>query len=241
MLHELSIRNFAIIDDLYLSFGQGFNILTGETGAGKSIIIDALGLLLGDRAAAEWVRAGAEIAEIEATFHLAGTAEVSVEVQQMLEELGLDDPDSAGWLTLSREVRLNGRNVCRINGRVVNLQTLSEVAGLSDRRARAGRTPQSAAPQNPHSSARPLCGPIASAQRSGRASGPFAQRARRIAAPTPGCAHARAAHRFAQLSGRRDRQRKAAPRGGCRTGERPPSSRQCRSTAPNWRNQPKPS
>jgi DNA repair protein RecN (Recombination protein N) len=127
MLHELRIRNFAIIDDLHLHFGPGLNILTGETGAGKSIIIDALGLLLGDRAAVEWVRAGSEVAEIEATFHLPPAGDLAAELQPMLEEQGLDDPDNAEWLTLSREVRLNGRNVCRINGRAVNLQTLGEV------------------------------------------------------------------------------------------------------------------
>lgn len=141
MLHELSIRNFAIIDDLQLTFGPGLNILTGETGAGKSIIIDALSLLLGDRATAEWVRAGADVAEIEATFHLAqpnGSAtasateqanEVIAEVQRLLEAQGLDEPDSPQWLVLSREVRLNGRNICRVNGRVVSLQILSEIAG----------------------------------------------------------------------------------------------------------------
>ena len=70
MLAELHIRNFAIIDDLQLGFGAGLNILTGETGAGKSIIIDAVGLLLGDRASAEWVRAGTEGASVEATFEV---------------------------------------------------------------------------------------------------------------------------------------------------------------------------
>lgn len=128
MLQELSIRNFAIIDDLHLNFGSGLNILTGETGAGKSIIIDAVGLLLGDRAAAEWVRAGAELAEIEAVFFLPSTNEAGAEVRRMLEEQGLDDPDAPDWLTLSREVRLNGRNVCRVNGRTVNLQILSDLA-----------------------------------------------------------------------------------------------------------------
>lgn len=128
MLQELSIRNFAIIDDLHLNFGSGLNILTGETGAGKSIIIDAVGLLLGDRAAAEWVRAGAELAEIEAVFFLPPANEVSAEVRRMLEEQGLDEPDAPDWLTLSREVRLNGRNVCRTNGRTVNLQILSDLA-----------------------------------------------------------------------------------------------------------------
>jgi DNA repair protein RecN (Recombination protein N) len=130
MLHELSIHNFAIIDDLHLTFGQGLNILTGETGAGKSIIIDALGLLLGDRATAEWVRAGTELAQIEAIFDLPANSEVAAEVNHILAEQELDDPDSPGWITLYREVRLNGRNVCRINGRSVSLQILSDVAAL---------------------------------------------------------------------------------------------------------------
>ncbi len=128
MLHELSIRNFAIIDDLHLTFGQGLNILTGETGAGKSIIIDALGLLLGDRAAAEWVRAGTELAEIEAVFYLPPDSEINTEIRHLLDEQGLDEPDAPDWLTLSREVRLNGRNVCRVNGRTVSLQILSDLA-----------------------------------------------------------------------------------------------------------------
>jgi DNA repair protein RecN (Recombination protein N) len=127
MIHELHIRNFAIIDDLRLTFGPGLNILTGETGAGKSIIIDAVGLLLGDRASAELVRAKTERAEIEATIFLSPFLETSAAVQQFLSEQGLDDPDSSDWLLLSREVRRNGRNICRINGRAVSLQILSEL------------------------------------------------------------------------------------------------------------------
>lgn len=130
MLHELSIRNFAIIDDLHLTFGNGLNILTGETGAGKSIIIDALGLLLGDRGATEWVRAGTELAQIEAIFYLPKASELALEVNRVLADQELDDPDSPEWLTLSREVRLSGRNVCRINGRTVSLQILSDVAAM---------------------------------------------------------------------------------------------------------------
>lgn len=130
MLHELSIQNFAIIDDLHLTFGEGLNILTGETGAGKSIIIDALGLLLGDRGAAEWVRAGTELALIEAIFQVPAASEVASEVNAILVDQALDDPDSPEWLTLNREVRRNGRNVCRINGRSVSLQILSDVAAL---------------------------------------------------------------------------------------------------------------
>lgn len=130
MLHELTIHNFAIIDDLHLTFGEGLNILTGETGAGKSIIIDALGLLLGDRGAAEWVRAGTEVAQIEATFHLPADSDIAGEVNRILTEQELDDPDSPEWIVLNREVRRNGRNICRINGRTVSLQILSDVATL---------------------------------------------------------------------------------------------------------------
>ncbi|MFZ1771315.1 MAG: DNA repair protein RecN [Caldilinea sp.] len=130
MLTELRIQNFAIIDELRLEFGPGLNILTGETGAGKSIIIDAVGLLLGDRAATEWVRTGADLASIEATFTLPADAERAAAVQTLLEAEGLEDTDSPQWVMLSREVRLNGRNVCRINGRSVSLQLLSDIAGL---------------------------------------------------------------------------------------------------------------
>ena len=145
MLHELHIRDFAIIDDLHLTFGPGLNVLTGETGAGKSIIIDALGLLLGDRATAEWVRAGRDVAEVEATFRLstiapdAATSKTTVnspandgfdQLRVQVAEQGLDDPENPNWLLLSREVRLSGRNTCRVNGRAVSLQILSEIASL---------------------------------------------------------------------------------------------------------------
>lgn len=143
MLHVLHIRNFAIIDELELHFAPGLNILTGETGAGKSIIIDAVGLLLGDRAATEWVRAGSEVATIEATFllppaqdtpaadvHDADEAHPApLDVRSLLEQEGLDDPDQPEYVTLAREVRLNGRNLCRINGRSVPLQLLADIAG----------------------------------------------------------------------------------------------------------------
>ncbi|MBK8048500.1 MAG: DNA repair protein RecN [Anaerolineales bacterium] len=128
MLTELRIRNFAIIDQLDLTFGPGLNILTGETGAGKSIIIDAVSLLLGDRAAAEWVRSGTEIAEIEAAFVVPEDPELADEIRRMVEEQGVDDPDNPGWVVLAREVRLNGRNICRVNGRSVSLQVMSDIA-----------------------------------------------------------------------------------------------------------------
>ncbi|MBX3054330.1 MAG: AAA family ATPase, partial [Caldilineaceae bacterium] len=132
-LLELHIRNFAIIDELRLPFHAGLNVLTGETGAGKSIIIDALGLLLGDRATAEMIRAGTDRAEIDAIFSLSpqrGQADEHLaEIRSLLETEGLDDPDAPNTLILGREVRLGGRNIARVNGRAVSLQILSDVAG----------------------------------------------------------------------------------------------------------------
>ncbi len=144
-LTELQIRDFAIIDRLQLRFHTGLNILTGETGAGKSIIIDAIGLLLGDRATAEMVRAGADRAEVEAFFQLEAGMPASEpespqsdpdgppaadDLRSLLEAEGLDDPDAPERLILSREVRRSGRNFCRINGRTVSRQLLSEMAAL---------------------------------------------------------------------------------------------------------------
>ena len=144
-LTELQIRDFAIIDRLHLRFHSGLNILTGETGAGKSIIIDAIGLLLGDRATAEMVRAGADRAEVEAVFQLEAGMPASEPdrpqsapddspqaggIHGLLEAEGLDDPDAPESLVLSREVRRSGRNFCRVNGRTVSRKLLSELAAL---------------------------------------------------------------------------------------------------------------
>lgn len=128
MLSELAIRHFAIIDDLHVTFGSGLNILTGETGAGKSIIIDAIGLLLGDRASTEWIRAGSDLATIEAVFDLSGLGDSVTPIRDLVSANGLEDFDAEDWLLLSREVRENGRNICRVNGRATSLQLLSELA-----------------------------------------------------------------------------------------------------------------
>ncbi len=135
-LLELHIRNFAIIDELQINFHGGLNVITGETGAGKSIIIDALGLLLGDRATEEMIRAETDRAEIEAIFRIgaagsdeSAAADLAAAILPLLEAEGLDDPDSPDTLILNREVRRSGRNIARINGRSVTLQLLSEVAG----------------------------------------------------------------------------------------------------------------
>jgi len=130
LLAELRIRDFAIIDELQLAFGPGFTTLTGETGAGKSIIVDAVELVLGERADSAVVRAGTEFAIVEAAFRLEHDRRAALD--SLLEREGLegDEPD---LLLLGREVRLNGRNVCRVNGRSVTLTLLREVAeGLVD-------------------------------------------------------------------------------------------------------------
>lgn len=123
MLTELHIRDFAIIDELDLFFAQGFTVLTGETGAGKSIIIDAVELLLGGRADVTQVRADRETAWVEGGFLIPDGVRDVVHDLLSREDL-LDDPE---YLTLGREVRKEGRNVCRVNGRTVNLSLLREL------------------------------------------------------------------------------------------------------------------
>ncbi|WP_307190235.1 AAA family ATPase [Geomicrobium sp. JCM 19039] len=115
MLEELSIRNFAIIDRLTLSFSSGLTVLTGETGAGKSIIIDALGLLAGGRSSVDFVRHGTKKAEIEGLFRIHSEHEVV----NVLEEAGIDIEDD--MIILKREINEKGKSVCRINGELVTL------------------------------------------------------------------------------------------------------------------------
>ena len=123
MLTELHIEDFAIIDNLDLQFGPGLVIFTGETGAGKSIIIDAVETILGGRADSTFVRSGSERAIIEAVFHIPQAA--SSEILAILErEDLLDDP---AYLSMGREIRVSGRNVARINGRSVNASLLREI------------------------------------------------------------------------------------------------------------------
>ncbi|MCU0484696.1 MAG: DNA repair protein RecN [Anaerolineales bacterium] len=120
MIHELRIQNFAIIDQLELEFANSLIVFTGETGAGKSIIIDAVETLLGARADATQVRAGSERAIVEATFKI--PPHIQPAVQALLEAEGLlDDPEI---IVLGREIRLNGRSTARINGRSVSLGLL---------------------------------------------------------------------------------------------------------------------
>jgi DNA repair protein RecN (Recombination protein N) len=123
MLEELRISNFAIIDELNLRFEPGLVILTGETGAGKSILVDALEALIGGKADTTYIRSGADKAIIEGDFLIPGNLRpVILEILQR-EEL---DEDSQ-HISLCREIRLNGRHIARVNGRVVNLALLREI------------------------------------------------------------------------------------------------------------------
>lgn len=123
MLQEISIKNFAIIEEVQVSFENGMTILTGETGAGKSIIIDAMNLLLGSRASSDFVRHGTDKAEIEGLFFYDDGKE-DKELAKKLEEFGFE---STGEVLLRREIFANGRSVCRVNGQMVNLMTLREI------------------------------------------------------------------------------------------------------------------
>ncbi|MBI5082780.1 MAG: DNA repair protein RecN [Chloroflexi bacterium] len=125
MLTELSIQNFAIIDQLTLIFARGFNVLTGETGAGKSIIIDAVSLILGGRSEASMVRADTEAAHLEGVFSL--NEEMRSAIDPILERESLQADDDPNTITVTREIRREGRNICRVNGRTVSLVILKEV------------------------------------------------------------------------------------------------------------------
>ncbi len=125
MLTELTIRDFAIIDNLRIPFTPGFTVLTGETGAGKSIILDAVTLVLGGRADSSMVRAATERTIVEAQFKLSPSLEKMI--APVLQQEGLED-DQQETLHLAREVRPNGRSISRINGRSVSLALMRQIA-----------------------------------------------------------------------------------------------------------------
>lgn len=128
MLAELSIKNFAIIEKLSISFNKGLTVLTGETGAGKSIIIDAVHLLTGARGSAEFVRHGEEKAELEGLFQI---DEVEHPVYKKALDFGIDMEE--GTIILRRDISKSGKSICRINGKLVTISTLREIgAALVD-------------------------------------------------------------------------------------------------------------
>jgi DNA repair protein RecN (Recombination protein N) len=125
MLLELRIKNFAIIDELDLSFSKGFNILTGETGAGKSIILNAVQLLLGDRASEELIRSSEEEASVEALFDISENREVKGRIHEKGQRLsGVEERDS---LLVRRVISRSGRGKAFINGNLATLGMLSEI------------------------------------------------------------------------------------------------------------------
>ncbi len=135
MLQEISIRNFAIIEDLSICFENGLTILSGETGAGKSIIINAVNLLLGSRASAALIRTGAENAELEALFRIAPQSRTA----RTMQDLGYD-PDEG--LLIRRIISANDRHRIYINGRLATMQVLTaitdDLASISGQHAHQG-------------------------------------------------------------------------------------------------------
>ena len=124
MLRELSITNFALIDELRVEFGPGLNVLTGETGAGKSILIDALGLALGTKGEAEQIRTGAEGAAVEAAFDLGNE-----EARRLLAECGIEClPDE--FLAVRRLLLREGKSKAYLNGRLSSAALLRDLAEL---------------------------------------------------------------------------------------------------------------
>jgi len=121
MLLELEVKNFALIDELNITFNKGLNILTGETGAGKSIIIDAVNMAIGQRADRNFIRSGADKCMVQAMFSLKD----SNNLDGLLEQYGIEI-DSDNILIVTREIYSNGRSICRINGIIVT-QTILKI------------------------------------------------------------------------------------------------------------------
>ena len=123
MLKSFEVKDYALIEHISVEFGNGLNIITGETGAGKSILIDAMSLLLGERASTEVVRKGAQKSFVEGIFNVKGNKKV----KSLLEE---NDVDFSDELIIRREISLKGTNRCFINDTPVNLNLVKEVGNL---------------------------------------------------------------------------------------------------------------
>ena len=123
MIKTLEIKDYALIEHINVEFGKGFNIITGETGAGKSILIDAMGLLLGERASTEVIRKGANKTVVEGIFNVKGNRKV----ENLLDE---NEIDYYPELILRREISLKGANRCFVNDTPVTLSLVKELGNL---------------------------------------------------------------------------------------------------------------
>ncbi len=121
MLVELTIKNIALIESLRIEFAQGFNVLTGETGAGKSIVVDSISLALGGRADRDMIRTGAERGMVQALFDVSGNPRAQAVLK------GLDIEAEDGLVAIRRELSRSGRNICRVSDVVVPLNTLKQL------------------------------------------------------------------------------------------------------------------
>src|SRR4029077_16044541 len=126
VLIELRLENYAVVDNLAVEFAPGLNLLTGETGAGKSILIDALALLLGDKASAEVIRSGADKATISAVFEVEGGAEKTV--AQILENNGIDEDQKSKSIILRREIAAAGKGRVFVNNQPATVAVLRQLA-----------------------------------------------------------------------------------------------------------------
>lgn len=123
MLRELQIKNVAVIDEVHIEFGEGFNVLTGETGAGKSILIDSINMALGSRTSRDIIRTGCDKAVVSACFEVNNH-----KVLKKIEEMGVDTED--GIIAINRQLGIDGKSICRINGMIVPAGMAREITGM---------------------------------------------------------------------------------------------------------------
>jgi DNA repair protein RecN (Recombination protein N) len=121
VLQRLEIKNIALIDNVSIETGKGFNVLTGETGAGKSIIIDSINAVIGERVSKDIIRTGTDKALVEAVFNVEYDRFADI-----FEESGIE-PGEDGTLILSREITFTGRNTCRVNGKLATVSLLKTI------------------------------------------------------------------------------------------------------------------
>lgn len=122
MIIELNIKNFAIMENVKINFSDGFNVLTGETGTGKSIVVEALNMVLGDRASSDYIRTGSDKAIIEGLFYI----ENRDDIDDIMNEFGIES-DNNGYLLISREILSSGKSLSRVNGRTITLNMLNKI------------------------------------------------------------------------------------------------------------------